>query len=282
MRDPDCPGCALLTLPERMEREETVERRELLAATDLMAWDLPPYTTSANGYIYGTWFCGRPTAKYYGAFPKSFWPRAKTLLMLPGGSMLHWFSGTVGREPGIVTVDGNPAANPDTLCVGSQLPFPDGHFDSAFADPPYSIADARRYGFKYPPARAVLREMARVTKPGGRIGLLHEFLPAVKGSGAKLIGAVGILNGPQKRIRGLYLFRRLPGSVMNWTAARTKTGGKYSAYSAEKTLAHLRAARVSAPEARANSTDATGATMTTAQRSTSDEGTTETSFGAAP
>ena len=123
--------------------------------------------------------------------------------------MLHWFSGTVPSEPGIVTVDGNPGVTPDVLHVGSQLPFNDNSFDSAFADPPYSVQDAKRYGFKYPPARMVLREMARVTKPGGKIGLLHEFLPVVKGSGTRLIGAIGILNGPQKRIRGFYLFEKL-------------------------------------------------------------------------
>lgn len=99
--------------------------------------------------------------------------------------MLHWFSGTVPAEPGIVTVDGNPGVNPDVLCEGVTLPFDDGHFASSFADPPYSPSDAKRYGMKYPPARSVLRELARVTKAGGKIGLLHEFLPVVKGSGAK-------------------------------------------------------------------------------------------------
>jgi len=170
---------------------------------------LPEYTDRTNGYIFGTWFCGRPTAKYYGAFPHSFWPRAKAILKPEQGQMLHWFSGTVPSEPGIVTVDGNPLVNPDVVCVGTTLPFPDEYFDAAFADPPYSVEDAKRYGLKYPPAKAVLRELARVTKPGGKIGLLHEFLPVVKGSKAKIIGAIGILNGPCKRIRGLYLFERI-------------------------------------------------------------------------
>lgn len=173
-----------------------------------IGWKLPAYTQHENGYIYGTWFCGRPTEKYYGAFPKSFWPRAKVMLQIPGGLMLHWFSGTVGREPGIITIDGNKEVSPDVVCEGIVLPFDDCFFDSAFADPPYSPTDAKRYGMKYPPARSVLREMARVTKPGGKIGLLHEFLPVVKGSGAKLVGAIGILNGPQKRVRALYLFEK--------------------------------------------------------------------------
>jgi hypothetical protein len=173
--------------------------------------NLPAYTLVENGYILGTWFCGRPTEQYYGAFPKSFWPRAKQILQ-NGGTMLHWFSGTVGKEVGIITVDGNSKVDADYYVEGTKLPFPDNHFKSAFADPPYSVKDAKRYGFKYPPARTVLRELSRVTEPGGMIGLLHEFLPVVKGSGCKLIGCIGILNGPQKRIRALYLFEKLPAS----------------------------------------------------------------------
>lgn len=172
--------------------------------------DLPAFTTHEAGYLHGTWFCGRPIAKYYGAFPKSFWPRARRILTPHDGLMLHWFSGTVPGEPGLViTVDANAAVCPDVVCEGTSLPFPDGHFATSFADPPYSPADAKRYGFPYPPAaRRVLAELARVTRIGGRIGLLHEFLPVVKGSGARLIGAIGILNGPQKRIRGFYLFEK--------------------------------------------------------------------------
>jgi hypothetical protein len=173
---------------------------------------LPEYTTEENGYIHGTWFCGRPIAKYYGAFPKSFWGRAKTILKPDSGEMLHWFSGTVASEAGIVTVDGNPDVSPDIVHEGCELPFADGSFAAAFADPPYSPADAKRYDLPYPPARTVLRELGRVTQANGLVGLLHEFLPVVKGSGLKLIGAIGILNGPQKRIRGFYLFRKATAS----------------------------------------------------------------------
>lgn len=168
---------------------------------------LPEYTVLENGYIHGTWFCGRPMEKYYGCFPKGFWPRAKKILQ--PGNMLHWFSGVIGKEEGITTVDGNKKIEADYYVEGIKLPFPDNHFDTAFADPPYSPDDSKRYGFKYPPARAVLRELSRVTKSGGKIGLLHEFLPVVKGSGCKLIGVIGIINGPQKRIRGFYLFEKL-------------------------------------------------------------------------
>jgi hypothetical protein len=172
--------------------------------------DLPPYTVLENGYIHGTWFCGRPTAKYYGAFPQSFWPRAKQVLR-PWGSMLHWFSGTIAPEEGITTVDGNPAGKPSVVSLGPELPFAEGTFDASFADPPYSPKDSERYGLPYISATKIIAEMARVTKIGGKIGLLHEFIPPTGGKRklpVKLLGIIGVMNGPQKRIRLFAIYRK--------------------------------------------------------------------------
>jgi hypothetical protein len=174
--------------------------------------DLPPYTVLENGYIHGTWFCGRPTKPYYGSFPYGFWPRAKQVLR-PWGSLLHWFSGLEQPEPGIVTVDGNPAVRPSVVCLGTDTPFSDATFDASFADPPYSPKDSERYGLPYPSATKVLAELARVTKPGGKIGLLHEFIPPTGGKKylpVKLLGIIGIMNGPQKRIRLFAVYRKQP------------------------------------------------------------------------
>lgn len=174
--------------------------------------ELPEYTVLENGYIHGTWFCGRPMAKYYGSFPRGFWKRAKKIIK--PGNMLHWFCGLAEKEEGILNVDGNPDVNPHLIVEGVKLPFPDNHFDSSFADPPYSPADSKRYKFKYPSSQKVLAELARVTKPGGKIGLLHKFLPVVKGSRAKLIGCVGVINGPLKHIRGFYIFEKFRQHTM--------------------------------------------------------------------
>jgi hypothetical protein len=179
--------------------------------------DLPPYTVLENGYIHGTWFCGRPTAKYYGAFPQSFWPRAKQVLR-PWGSMLHWFSGTIAPEEGITTVDGNPAGKPSVVSLGSALPFADATFDASFADPPYSPKDSERYGLPYISATKIIAELARVTKIGGKIGLLHEFIPPTGGKRklpVKLLGIIGIMNGPQKRIRLFAIYRKTEHQLTN-------------------------------------------------------------------
>lgn len=174
--------------------------------------DLPPYTVLENGYIHGTWFCGRPTKPYYGSFPYGFWPRAQQVLR-PWGSLLHWFSGLEKPEPGIVTVDGNEVVKPSVLCRGTDLPFADEAFDASFADPPYSPKDSKRYSLPYPSATKVMAELARVTKTGGRIGLLHEFIPPTGGKmylPVKLLGIIGVMNGPQKRIRLFAIYRKEP------------------------------------------------------------------------
>ena len=168
--------------------------------------NLPEYTTIENGYIIGTWFCGRPTEKYYGSFPKSFWRRAK--VVLGDKNMLHWFCGNVTNEEGITTVDGNLEVKANYHIIGTELPFAEDTFDSSFADPPYSPKDSKRYALPYPTSNRILKELARVTKPGGKIGLLHKFLPVIKGSSARLIGCIGILNGPLKHIRGFYIFEK--------------------------------------------------------------------------
>ena len=168
---------------------------------------LPPYTVFEKGWIHGTWFCGRPIAKYYGAFPQSFWPRAQQVLR-PWGSLLHWFNGTVKAEDGVTTVDGNPTHSPSHIVEGATLPFADNHFDASFADPSYSPEDAKRYGFPYISATTVVAEMARVTKPGGRIGLLHKFIPPTKRLPVKLLGVIGVMNGPQKHIRAFSIYTK--------------------------------------------------------------------------
>ena len=126
---------------------------------------------------------------------------------------MHWFSGLEQPEDGIITVDGNPKVTPSVVCLGTKLPFADGHFDASFADPPYSPKDSERYGLPYPSATKVLAELARCTKTGGKIGLLHEFIPPTKRLPVKLLGIIGIMNGPQKRIRLFAIYRKTEPQV---------------------------------------------------------------------
>jgi hypothetical protein len=179
----------------------------------VLKFELPAYTILENGYLHGTWFCGRPMAKYYGAFPQSFWPRAKQVLR-PWGCMAHWFSGTMPPEPGIITIDGNPTTKPSVVSLGTVLPFADCTFDASFADPPYSPEDSKRYNLPYVTASKVVAELSRVTKIGGKIGLLHEFIPPTKKLPVKLLGVIGIMNGPQKRIRLLAIYRKIAEQQM--------------------------------------------------------------------
>ena len=63
---------------------------------------------------------------------------------------------------------------------------------ASFADPPYSPKDSERYGLPYISATKVVAELARVTRCGGKIGLLHEFIPPTKRLPVKLLGIIGL------------------------------------------------------------------------------------------
>jgi hypothetical protein len=104
------------------------------------------------------------------------------------------------------------------VSLGSTLPFAEGTFDASFADPPYSPKDSERYGLPYISATKIIAEMARVTKTGGKIGLLHEFIPPTGGKRklpVKLLGIIGVMNGPQKRIRLFAIYRKTEHQLAN-------------------------------------------------------------------
>src|SRR5262245_53145880 len=82
-----------------------------------------PRVVSEQGrpVLYGHWKCGqdyRNRSALYGAYPADY----------------------------LVRVDLLPVRQPDVVADICRLPFPDASFDLAFADPPYSPADAEIYG----------------------------------------------------------------------------------------------------------------------------------------
>ena len=83
-------------------------------------------------------------------------------------------SGWIRNKPGLVTVDINPERHPTWVGDGQCLPKEwDNRFDRWSSDPPYNKRTAEKmYGTKLPKWNDLLKEGARVTKPGGLMFLL--------------------------------------------------------------------------------------------------------------
>lgn len=129
------------------------------------------------GAIYrDTWGLSPATSGYPGSFPRGLIPRMKKKGWW-GEKRLWMFSGSF-KDPGGVTVDINPAVEPDVIANCEALPFEDESFDFVMADPPYSELEARElYGLDYCNIFKVINEAARVTRPGGIMAILHRLAP---------------------------------------------------------------------------------------------------------
>lgn len=125
-----------------------------------------------------TIYLPRPASKYPGCYP--LWFERKLPELLETENYIHLFAGmsTTGFR-----VDVNPDVNPDLLADVHHLPILDNTFDGAMADPPYTEEFAESlYGTEYPTWNQWTSEMARVVKPRGRIGVMHNYIvPRIKG-----------------------------------------------------------------------------------------------------
>jgi hypothetical protein len=151
----------------------------------------------------------------FGQFPDG-WFRDVLRLKLLGDvhrdDILHVCSGTLGPAERW-TVDIRAEARPLVIANGEALPFRAGVFGAVLLDPPYSEAYARNlYGTTNPRPSWLLREAARVVKPGGRIGLLHVAVP-VTPDGCLWIKTYGVVPAPGFRIRAFTVYERAQDSL---------------------------------------------------------------------
>lgn len=119
----------------------------------------------------------RPASKYPGCYPLHF--EKKLPSILETNDYIHFFSGmaTTGFR-----IDINPDVKPDLVCDVHKVPLPDESFHGGMADPPYTEEFAQNlYGQAYPKWSVWTKELSRLVKLGGRIGIMHNYIvPRIK------------------------------------------------------------------------------------------------------
>lgn len=136
-----------------------------------------------------------------GGYPKRFLALAfETLGVTDPEKVLHLCSGSMRSG---VTLDLRPECRPRVVADCRQAPFLGESFDFIMADPPYAEDYAENLygtGKQYPKPGQILREAARLLRPGGRVGLLHFLVPVIRRP-LKFVGIWGITLGSGYAIR---------------------------------------------------------------------------------
>jgi SAM-dependent methyltransferase len=163
-----------------------------------------------KGVIAGYWWVGNYYKRKYdfhGEYPPSYLKRIRALFP-KAESVLHLFSGVVEKEKDEVTFDINLDLRPDFVGCAESLSeyFAPDSFDLIIADPPYSKADAEKYGYPLPNKRIVLREARAVCKPGGFLVWLDLIVPIFRKADWKLRGTIGLHCGTNRKVRVISLF----------------------------------------------------------------------------
>lgn len=150
-----------------------------------------------------------------GGYPKGFLAWAyRTLTRDPHhpvdpARVLHLCSGSVRVG---VRVDIRPEMEPDIVADVRAVPLPDQSFDWVMSDPPYTPEYAANlYGTAehYPRPQQILRESARLLRPGGRVGILHFQVPMIPpGTGLRVVNVWGITTGSGYQIRAWSVFEK--------------------------------------------------------------------------
>ena len=148
-----------------------------------------------------------------GGYPKRFLAHAfQTLGVTNPQQVLHLCAGSMKTG---IRVDIRPETAPTVIADCRLLPFKNNSFDYVMADPPYAATYAENLygtGKHYPKPGQILKEAARVLRPGGRVGILHFIVPLVR-KPLRLIGVWGITTGAGYAIRAWSVYeRRIYGS----------------------------------------------------------------------
>lgn len=157
----------------------------------------------------------------YGQYPRALIPAMLPWLGCDRHEVLHVCSGSLPPGEGI-RVDIRPAARPDYIADGRKLPFDSGSIAAVMIDPPYTEHYARElYGVQYPRPSQLLREAARVVRPGGRILVVHYITPKPV-AGTSFVKAFGLSTGFDMPMRAVSIYQRDGASLLDEGGAAEK------------------------------------------------------------
>ena len=203
--------------------------------------DRPPLSTfKPAGYRGTQWVCGtwaigacyKNPNPLYGAYPHGYLERVHS--MFPDTcSILHVFSGGLTKDAAeMAAAKGEAMAHELPLEVtgpfdielvdlhgpeqgrhptwqGDLHAMPaewNGRFDLVLADPPYSAADAEKYGTPMVNRGQVLRTLRRVTKKGGNLVWLDVVWPMHRKEDWHTWAQIGLVRSTNHRVRLVSMF----------------------------------------------------------------------------
>lgn len=233
MSRPACPVLAEQWRQRKNERQRlpkgvlTVdpERRARLYSE---AFPERPPLLGTPEWLVGTWAIGaawKNPNPLYGAYPRGYLQRV--CAMFPDArQVLHAFSGGLTVEdakaatPNAADVElvdlHGPEAGRHPTWRGSVLDLPTewtGRFDLVLADPPYSQADAERYGTAMPRRQHVTAALRRVTRAGGVLVWLDTCWPMHRKDVWRTWGHIGLVRSTNHRVRLVSMFEAVGGAA---------------------------------------------------------------------
>lgn len=167
-------------------------------------------------WLYGVWQIGayyKNATRYYGAYPYSYLERIAALFPdIAPADVLHAFSGSL--PPGAYTrLDINPDCGAELVgSVYDVAALTSKRFRLVIADPPYSKADADRYGTKSVNIGKATRALAGVVESGGHLAWLDTSWPMHSKTLWQYYGAIEVRRSTNHRLRGVSLFERKAGA----------------------------------------------------------------------
>ena len=170
------------------------------------------------------WLCGPAESdstgnKFPGAFPAGFLKRLKHTFKkyypTDTNEILHVCAGRIPKEEGL-TLDISKKYNPHFLCdcqtfiLPSGNKVPDNLVTWSMSDTPYNKPAANKYYSSTMINRSkVLRQMNRVTKIGGFIGILDQIIPSAPPKNLIMVAKIGVSSVPNLDLRTFSVLKKI-------------------------------------------------------------------------